>query len=117
MYILDGTTIRRPYTMKVTSSTQVAQNRTIGGSITRDYFGDSKRTWTLAYRNVNINDFNTIQTIYLDYLDTAVVKSWEITEDNYPVSETNVHIDLIERQFAVRGEDYLSDFDLVLTEA
>lgn len=116
-YILDSTTIRSPQELTVSNSTQIAQNRTLGGSITRDLFGSNKRIWVLAYSNTKKTDFDTINTIYQSYLSTVSAKTWEITEPNYTVTQTNVHVDLKQREFRVRGTDYISDFDLILTEA
>lgn len=116
-YILDGSTIRAPHTFNEYNSTQVAQNRTLSGSITRDYFGSNKKRWVLEYRNTKKADFDTINTIYLSYLSTGTAKTWQVTETNYTIASTNVHVDLQERGFSIRGSDYLSDFDLVLTEA
>lgn len=116
-YILSGTNIRRPKEMEEANSTQVAQNRTLSGSITRDYFGSNKRVWVLTYENIQKTDYDTIKTIYDSYLSTATAKTWEVTETNYTISETSVHVDVKERAFRVVGTDYISDFDLILTEA
>lgn len=116
-YILDSTTIRRPQEIAEGNSTQLAQNRVLSGAISRDYFGSNKRVWQLIYENVKKADYDTIKSIYDSYLSTGNTKTWEITETNYTISETNVHIDLVERGFRVKGSDYLSDFNLVLTEA
>ena len=116
-FILASTTIRRPKSMNVSNDTQSAQNRTLGGSITRDYFGSNKRVWTLEYENTTKTDFDTINTIYLSYLSTGTAQTWSVTETNYTISSTNVHVDLISRNFSVGGEDYISDFTLTLTEA
>lgn len=116
-YILDGSNIRNPFEISEHNSTQVAQNRTLSGAVTRDYFGSNKRVWVLNYRNTKKADYDTIKAIYDSYLSNAVAKSWQVTETNYTVGATTVHVDLLERDFSVRGEDYISDFDLVLTEA
>lgn len=116
-YILDGSTIRSPDSFKESNSTQVAQNRTLDGTISRDYFGDNKKVWVLDYKNTNKTQYDIINTIYSSYLSTATAKTWQITETNYAVASTNVHIDLLERGFGVKGEDYISDFTLILTEA
>lgn len=116
-YILSSTQIRAPHELAEANSTQVAQNRTLSGSVTRDYFGSNKRVWKLEYRNVLPADYDTIKTIYTSYLSNVAAKTWEITEANYTVAQTNVHLDLVERGFSVRGNDYLSDFTLILTEA
>lgn len=115
-YILDGTTIRSPHEISESNDTQVAQNRALNGTITRDYFGSNKRQWVLQYDNVQKSEYETIRTIYDSYMSTNTVKSWEITETNYTVAATTVHIDLKVREFRVRGEDYISDFTLTLTE-
>lgn len=99
------------------NSTQYAQQRTLSGSITRDHFGSNKRTWKLEYRNIQKTDFDTINAIYQTYLSTTSAVSWEVTETNYTISATTVHINLDSRGFTVGGEDYISDFTLVLTEA
>lgn len=115
-YLLDGVSIRRPATVDETNSTQVAQNRTLDGAINRDYFGSKKRIWVLKYQNTQKADYDTINTIYNAYLSTATAQTWQVTETNYTVAETTVHIDLIQRSFNVKGTDYISDFDLILTE-
>lgn len=115
-YSLDSTAIRSPHTFNESNNTQVAQVRTLSGAISRDYFGSNKRVWTLSYRNTNKTDFDTIDTIYQNYLSTNAAVPFATTETNYTVSAT-VHVDLQQRGFSIRGEDYLSDFDLVLTEA
>ncbi len=116
-YILSSTTIRNPHEIIETNSTQVAQNRTLSGSIARDYFGSNKRIWVLNYRTTKKADYDTIKTIYDSYLSTATAKTWQVTETNYTITQTNVHVDLKQQEFSIRGENYLSDFDLILTEA
>lgn len=116
-YTLDGTAIRAPRALKETNSTQLAQNRTLAGSVTRDYFGSNKRVWSLDYNNVTKTEFDTINTIYQSYLTTGTTKSWVVSETNYTVSSTNVHVDLLVRDFSVPGTDYISNFSLILTEA
>lgn len=115
-YLLASTTIKAPNELNETNSTQYAQHRTLDGSIRRDFFGDNKRVWVLRYQNTKKADYDTIKTIYDSYLSTNTAKAWEVTETNYTVSATTVHVDLIERGFSVHGEDYISDFDLILTE-
>lgn len=115
-YLLDSTTIRNPHELDEGNRTQMAQHQTLDGTVRRDYFGDNKRVWQLSYRNTKKADYDEINTIYQAYLANTVPVSWEVTETNYTVSETEVHIDLIERGFSVRGTDYLSDFDLILVE-
>ncbi len=116
-YVLAGTALRNPHDFKESNSTQVAQNRTLSGAVTRDYFGSNKRMWVLSYVNTKKADFDVINTIYLSYLSTGTAQTWQVTETNYSVSATTVHVDLLERGFSIRGQDYLSDFDLILTEA
>ena len=116
-FILDGTSIRRPYSMNESNSTQMAIQRTLSGAITRDLFGDNKRVWTLSYQTTNKDDFDTINAIYQSYLATETAKTWEVTESNYTISETTVHVDLQTRDFNIRGISFISDFELILTEA
>lgn len=115
-YVLDATNIKAPQEFSVRNSTQMAQHRTLDGAISRDYFGSNKRVWILQYRNTKKTDFDTIDGIYQSYLSTNIAKSWEVTETNYSVSATTVHVDLLEREFSIRGTSYISDFDLILTE-
>lgn len=116
-YILDASTIRRPTSIREENSTQLAQHRTLDGSIRRDYFGDNKREWILEFENVKKSEYDTIKTIYDAHLSTGATKTWEVTETNYTISSTNVHIDLKIRDFSIKGTDYISDFTLILTEA
>lgn len=115
-YLLDGSIIRAPMTIRESNSTQSVQHRPLKGNYSRDYIGDNKRIWTLEYMNVKASDYTTIKTIYDSYLTTAAGKSWQVTETNYTVSATTVHIDLPDRDFRVKGTDYISDFTLILTE-
>lgn len=116
-YVLDGTSIRAPQEFGESNSTLAAQVRTLSGNVGRDYFGSNKRVWKLSYKNTNKSAYDVINAIYQSYLSTGNAKSWTVTETNYSVSATTVHVDLLERGFSVRGTDYISDFDLILTEA
>jgi hypothetical protein len=116
-YLLDATTIRSPYEITESNDTQVAVQRTLDGSINRDYFGNNKRIWELKYVNSKKTDYDTINTIYQSYLSTGTTKAFEVTETNYTIASVSVHVDLLERGFTIRGSDYLSDFSLILTEA
>lgn len=116
-YTLSGTEIKAPNSMSESNSTQVAQHRTLQGNITRDFFGDNKKIWALNYKNCNKTDYDIINTIYLAYLSSGTAVTWVVDETNYTVSSTSVHVDLLQRGFSVKGTDYLSDFDLILTEA
>lgn len=116
-YSLGGSTIKSPNSIKETNSTQVAQNRTLDGTVSRDYFGDNKRIWVLEYQNTSKTAYDTIKTVYDSYLSTATAVAFISTETNYTIASTNVHVDLLERGFGVKGTDYISDFTLVLTEA
>lgn len=116
-YLLNGSAIRAPHTFDEENSTMTAQNRVLSGSVTRDLFGSNKKVWTLEYENTKKADFDTINTIYQSYLTTGTAQSWSVTETNYAVAATTVHVDLRQRAFRIRGLDYLSDFTLTLTEA
>lgn len=116
-FLLSGTIIKGPNTIEEDNSTQVAQQRTLSGAVGRDYFGSNKRIWKLDYKNVNPTAFGVIQTIYNTYLSTGTAVTWQVAEANYIVSQTTVHVDVLVRQFSVRGSSYISDFTLILTEA
>lgn len=116
-YLLDSQEIRRPVEIQEKNSTQVAQVRTLAGSISRDYFGSNKRVWVLTYQTTKKADYDVIKAIYDTYLSTATAVTWESTETNYTIAATNVHVDLQERGFSMSGTDYLSEFSLILTEA
>lgn len=116
-YILNGVTLKAPNNMDEDNSTQFAQQRTLGGTVGRDYFGSNKRVWSLDYTNTNPTDFTAMNTIYQSYLSSGTAQSWSVSEGNYVVNATTVHVDLTQRKFSVGGTTYLSDFTLVLTEA
>lgn len=116
-YLLAGNAIKAPNTFDERNSTQFAQHRTLDGSIRRDFFGSNKRVWQLSYSNCKKSDFDTINSVYQSYLTSGTAQTWQVTETNYTVSSTTVHVDLQDRGFSVKGTSYISDFDLVLTEA
>lgn len=115
-YILDSVTLRNPMNLEEQNSTQFAQNRVLSGAVARDYFGANKRVWILDYTNTKKVDYDEIRVIYDSYLAIGTAKDWSVTEANYAVSATTVHVDLTQRSFNVGGIDYISDFTLVLTE-
>lgn len=116
-YSLNSTTIRRPTRMREDNSTQYAANRTLGGSNTRDYFGNNKRVWTLEFDNLNATDYTTINTLYQAFLTTKAVVPFQISEGNYALGPVNVQVDFLTRSFNIPGSSYLSDCTLILTEA
>jgi hypothetical protein len=116
-FILDGVTIRRPNGVTETNSSQIAENRTLSGNVSRDIFGSNKRIWQMSYENCNPTDYAAIKAIHTSYLANKVAKSWQVTETNLTIAATTVHVDLLTRDFKVPGSTYLSDFVLILKEA
>lgn len=116
-YLLAATTIRAPREIEEKNLTQYAQQKALSGAVGRDYFGSNKRVWSLSYENTKKVDYDTIKAIYDSYLSTGTAPAWQVTETNYTVSATTVHVDLQVRRFTMSGSDYISDFTLVLTEA
>jgi len=116
-YYIDDQLIRSPSNLSEDNNIQYAQNRTLDGTVTRDYFGDIKRVWTLNFETVNKDDYFTIRAIYNDYLTNQNAIHFEITEDNYTILQTSVFMDIPTRSFGIKGTDYLSDFTVTLTEA
>lgn len=114
-WTLGGSTIRRPSAASETNNTQYAQQRTLQGSIGRDYFGSNKRVWKLTYKSCTKTDYDTIYAVYSSYLSTGSVKAFVVNDTSYTVS-ANVHIDMPERGLSTPGSDYISDFVLTLTE-
>lgn len=116
-YVLAGTNIRAPQSLEESNSTQYAQQRTLSGTVGRDYFGSNKKVWELNYENTKKADYDTINAIYATYLSTGASQTWAVTETNYAITSTNVHVDLQVRRFTMSGTSYISDFTLILTEA
>lgn len=116
-YVLSSTTIRRPVNINESDSTLVTEHKALDASVSRDYFGSNKRMWTLDYQNVNVDDYESINTIYQDYVSNSIPKSWQSTEPNNIIDITTVHVDLIQRDFTIHGYTMLSDFSLILTES
>lgn len=119
-FLLNGSAIRKPNSMTETNSTMMAQNRTLGGNVNRDYFGSNKKIFTLKFSNVNYSDWATINNLYQTYLTNKTTQTWQVTDTNYnggASTARNVHIDLLTRDFNVAGSTYLSDFTLILTES
>lgn len=116
-YLLDSTTIRRPMNIEEQTVDQFAQQKTLSGAVGRDYFGSTKRIWIFDFGNTTPADYSTIKTIVDAYKSTGATKTFQSTETNYIVASTLCHLDLIRREFSVRGDSYISDFSLVMTEA
>ncbi len=116
-YILAGSTIRSPMNIEEQVVDQYAQQKTLSGGVSRDYFGSTKRIWIFDFVNTKPSDYTTIKTIVDSYKSTATAKTFQSTETNYTIASTTVHLDLMRREFSVRGDSYISDFSLVMTEA
>lgn len=116
-YVLDGSIIRSPHNISENTVDQYAQQKALNGTVSRDYFGSTKRVWAFDYMNTKPGDYTTIKSIVDSYKSTALAKTFESTESGYTIAETEVHLDLTQREFSVGGETYISDFTLVLTEA
>lgn len=114
-FILDGVRIKPPYSIKESKNPLMAMSRTMDGSYMRDYFSSTKRVWMLTYVLITTTDYDNIHDLYTAYLEDAQPVTWEINQDNYPVT-ANVHIDMVERTYTVKGSSYISGFDLILTE-
>jgi hypothetical protein len=115
-YLLDGTTIRAPHNIEETTVDVYAQQKTLSGTVGRDYFGSVKRIWVLDYMDTKTTDYTTIKTIVDAYKSTVTAKTFQSTEANYTIASTSCHLDLTKRRFSIGGTSYISDFTLVLTE-
>lgn len=113
-YLLGGTEIRRPTSMSVSRSSQYAQHRTLDGSISRDHFGDDKLIFELEYENIKPSEYTTLLTVYDDYV-TNGLRFFDTTGETV-VYGTLVHVEIIPREFNIRGTSYISSTTLVLTE-
>jgi hypothetical protein len=116
-YILDSTTIRNPMNIEEETIDQFAQQKTLNGTVGRDFFGSTKHIWVLDYVNAKPADYTTIKNIVDAYKASVTTKTFESTETNYTIASTRCHLDLVRRRFSVGGTSYISDFTLVLTEA
>lgn len=114
-YLIAGVEIKRPNSMRWTTSSQFAQNRGLDGTISRDYMGDDKNIWELSYTNVPDNHYQNIVAVYQDY-KTNGVRYFE-TPGETITTGTLVHLSLDTRDFSEGGTDYLANFTLTLTEA
>lgn len=113
-YVLGGISIQPPHRFSEANDTLYAENRVLEGDINRDFFGENKRVWDLEYENLNPEDSAIIKALYYDYLDSGETKTWEVTGDNYFITETSVHIDLPDRTI---HPAYITSFVIRLTEA
>lgn len=116
-YILENVAIKSPTTMVEEKIRTAVYRRALSGRVVADEFNSGKRIWTLHYENMQKSDFDAINNLYQSYLQDEDPMDFQIFEDNYPVAQTEVHLDLNEREFSTAGSGYLSEFNLVLTEA
>lgn len=115
-YILGGVTIKSPASLIEANQTQALLYRTLQGTWNKDLFGSNKRIWSLRYENVSEDDYMGIFGKYEIAIQTGQPITWEIIQENYPIAETSVYVDMTERDF-YKGESYYSTFNLILTEA
>jgi len=128
-YLLDETIIKRPSNIRKEPIEVAADHITISGKTKRDItarkyryilsYGKTKRDITarkyryiLSYKNISKTDADTLVTIY----NQKAVVTFQSTEANFPVSLRNVHVDIGDRDYLYPGSDYLSTFNLILTE-
>lgn len=98
-----------------TRTSQFAENKTLDGSVNRDYFGDDKNVWELHYDLINNDDYSTILSIYDDYINVGT-RYFETTGEAITIG-TLVHVQVNQRSFNVGGSQYLAGFVLTLIEA
>lgn len=103
--------------MTENNSTLYAQIRPLPGNVNRDFFGGNKRSWTLQYKNLKPTDYAMLKATYDRYLSDGQTITWRVTGDHYSVAQVLVHVDMPVRVFDTRGNSYISDVDLTLTEA
>lgn len=113
-YLLGGTEIPRPQSMSVSRMSQYAQNKTLDGSVNRDYFGEDKLVFVLEYGNLLPADYTTLLGRYDEYIANGL-RFFDTTGEAV-VYGTLVHVDLVPREYTVKGSSYISDTTLVLTE-
>lgn len=116
-YVLNGTTIKSPSSISEVNESIYALQRMLSGDVSSDLFSGNKRTWHLEYEYLTQTQYDTIYDQYADYMENEQPVRFEINQDNYPLSATEVHVDLVEREFEIPGSSYYSSTTLILTEA
>lgn len=114
-YLLGGVSIKRPSSMSVSRESQFAQQKTLDGSVNRDYLGSDKLVFELVYDNITTGDYTVLIERYDDYIDNGT-RFFDTTGEAVEYG-TLVHVDLRPREFRVKGSSYISRAVLILTEA
>lgn len=109
-YVLDGTTLKAPTDFSRETIETSASNNSIEGRTTKDIM-NRKYRYVLVYNWLSASERNDIITIY----DKEACVTFEVTETNLTISETEVHVDIPRRNYH-KGADYRENFTLILTE-
>lgn len=110
-YKLDGTTLPTPKSFFREQIEQSGTIVTLNGYTKKD-ITNRKERFTLGFEMLTQAQVSTILTIWGD----QTTKTFEVDESNLTVSPTTVHIDIKDRSYNTKGEDYREDLKLILTE-
>jgi hypothetical protein len=109
-YILNGTTIKNPVDFKRDLFEVSGVQTTLNGRTVKD-LRSRKEVYTLEFQHLSSAERNAILAIY----DLQTTVSFQVTETNLTIAETQVHMDIPGREY-LKGGDYLESFTLILTE-
>lgn len=110
-YILNGTTLPSPKAFKKTPFNQEATLITLNNTHKKDITG-RKYQYTLNFEKITKTEMDTILGIYS--LEEEV--EFQSTETNLPIAETLVHVDVMDQEYGMLGNEYRANVVLVLTE-
>ena len=110
-YILGALTLLQPKTFRREFIETSANNLLALGSSTKR-LENRKERFIFTYQNLTPAEVRSILAEY--NLDT--VRTFEITDDNFPIASTQVLVDVRNRNYPLTGKAYREDLTLILTE-
>lgn len=109
-YLLDGTEIKAPANLRRDIIEIEKSNTTLNGKKKRDFIRQ-KYSYTIDLKNLTQAQFSIIKTI----IEGKAAVTFQVTETNLTVAETNVWVYLQGEDF-VKGGEYRENITLILEE-
>ncbi len=109
-YILGATTLPNPKEFFREPIEVSVENVSLEGRTTKDIFKRKER-FILRFQHLTPAQVASILSEY----DVETTKDFEVTETNLTIAATPVHIRITPRDY-MKGSEYRSDFNLILTE-
>lgn len=110
-YTLDELTLPRPYAFQRDQIETGASIQMLDGSTKKDIINRKER-YILELRKLTQTEVSNI----IEKYNLQTTLDFSVDETNLNIGSTKVHMDIANRQYNTKGDEYREDLTLILTE-